>query len=117
MPEAEEDHQDEHENPSRIVEDGDETHDRDGDEEDGAAPSSEEGIGDMSSIQLSHRKEVKGGDEEADPPGISDGMKHHINIFGNLSQDQSLDEGEEKWVCQTDRSFLNLGGRNQYGKL
>jgi len=71
----------------------------------------------MSSIQLSHRKEVKGGDEEADPSGISDGMKHHINIFGNLSQDQSLNERKEKRVCQADRSFLNLRGRNQYGKL
>ena len=117
MPESEEDHEDEHKNPSRIVEDRDETHAGNGDEEDGAAPSSKEGIGDMSSIDLSDMKEVKGGDEEADPSGISDGMKHHINIFWNLSQDQSLDEGEEKWVCQTDRSFLNLGGRNQYGKL
>lgn len=117
MSEPKEDHQDEHENPSRIVEDGDETHDCDGDEENGAAPLSEEGIGDMSPIQLSHRKEVEGGDKEADPSGISDGMKHHINIFGNLSQDQSLDEGEKKRVCQTDRPFLNLGGRNQCGKL
>lgn len=113
MPEAEEDHQDEQENPSRIVEDRDETHDSDGDEEDGAALSSEKGIGDMSSIQLSHGKEVEGGDKEADPSGISDGMKHHINIFGNLSHDQSLDEGEEKRVCQADRPFFNLGGRDQ----
>lgn len=31
VPEPKEDHQDEHENPSRIVEDRDETHDSDGD--------------------------------------------------------------------------------------
>lgn len=113
MPEAKEDHQDEHEHPSRIMENGDETHDSNGDEENGTAPSSEKGIGDMSSIQLSHREEVEGGDKEADPSSISNGMKHHINVLRNLSKNQSLDDGEEIRICQTERSLLDLSSWNQ----
>lgn len=85
--ESEEDHQDKHENPSRIIKDCNETHASDSDYKDGAAPSSEEGIGDMSPIQLSYWKEVEGGDKEANPSGISDRMKHHIDILWNLSND------------------------------
>jgi len=50
MPEAEEDHQDEHEEPSWIMENSDKPHDRDGNKEDGTALSSEKSIGNMSSI-------------------------------------------------------------------
>jgi len=106
--EAKEDHQDEHEEPSRIVEDRDKSHGCNGDEEDGTALSSKEGVGNMPSIQLSHWKEVEGGYEEANPSGISNGMKHHINILRNLSKNQSLDDGEEIRICQTERSLLDL---------
>ena len=48
--EAEEDDEDEQEKPSRIVKDGDEGHDCDGDEKDSSAPSPKEGIGNVASV-------------------------------------------------------------------
>jgi hypothetical protein len=62
----------------------------------------------MPPIQLSHWKKVEGGDKEANPSSISDGMKHHVNVFRNLSKNQLLDEREKKRVCQTEGSLLDL---------
>ncbi len=90
--ETKEDHEDEQENPSGIVEDRDKTHDCNGDEEDGAAPFSEEGIGDVAPVQLSHRNQIEGGDEETDPSGISDRMEQNIKAFRNLSHHQFLNK-------------------------
>ena len=50
MSEAEEDDEDEQEEPSRIVKDGDEGHDSDGDEKNSSAPSPKEGIGNVASV-------------------------------------------------------------------
>ena len=50
MSEAKNDHQDEHENPSRIIEYRDKCHDRNADEEDGTTPSSKEGISNVASV-------------------------------------------------------------------
>jgi len=50
MPEAEEDNEDEQEKPSRVVENGNEGHDSDSDDEDGSAPLSKEGIGNVASV-------------------------------------------------------------------
>lgn len=92
MTESEEDHQDEHQDPSRVIKNRDETHASNGDEEDGPAPSSEKGIGDMSSVQLSNWKKVEGGDKEANPSGIPDRMEHHVHILWYLPNDQLLDD-------------------------
>jgi hypothetical protein len=48
--EAEEDDEDEQEKPSRIVKDGDEGHDCDGDEKDSSAPSPKKGIDNVASV-------------------------------------------------------------------
>ena len=50
MSEAEEDDEDEQEEPSGIVKDGDEGHDSDGDEKNSSTPSPEEGIGNVASV-------------------------------------------------------------------
>ncbi len=82
MSETEEDDEDEKKEPSGIVEDGDEGHDRDAYEKNGAAPPSEKGIDDMPSIQLAHGQEIQGRHKKADPPGIPDGMKKNIVLSG-----------------------------------
>jgi hypothetical protein len=48
--EAKEDDEDEQEEPSRIVKDGDEGHDSDGDEKNSSTPSPKEGIGNVASV-------------------------------------------------------------------
>ena len=50
MPETEEDEEDEKEKPSRVIEDGNEGHDDDGNEEDDPTPSPKKGIGNVASI-------------------------------------------------------------------
>jgi len=50
MSEAKKDHQDEHENPSRIIEYRNKRHDRNADEEDNPALSPKEGINDVASV-------------------------------------------------------------------
>ena len=50
MSEAKEDDEDEQEEPSRIVKDGDEGHDSDGDKKNSSAPSPKEGVGNVSSV-------------------------------------------------------------------
>ena len=108
VPEAEEDDEDQQEEPSWIVEDGDEGHDCNGHEEDRPALPSKKGIGNVASIKLSDRKEVKGGDEKANPSRISDGMEENVMSFRDRTQNQTLDEKEEERVSQPDRPLLHL---------
>jgi hypothetical protein len=65
---------------------------------------------------LANRKEVEGSDKESNPSGIPDRMKKNIVIFRNLTQDQTLNKREEKWVSQTERSLFKMGGGNCLGE-
>jgi len=116
VPESEKDDEEEHEAPTRIVEDGDEGHENDGDQEDHAAPFPEKGVGDMTAVQLSNGEKVEGGDEETYPSGISNGMEDHVVGFRNLAQHDPLKEGEKEGVCQAECSFPDLRGWNDLGK-
>ena len=87
MPEAKEDKENKKEKPARVIEEGDEGHDDDGNKEDDPAPSAKESIGNVASIELSDRQKVEGSHEKPNPSRISDGMKKDIMIFCNLPHD------------------------------
>ena len=92
MPETENDEKDEKEKPTWIVEDGDKGHRDDGYEINDPALSPKKGIGDVTPVELSDRKEIERCYEEAYPTCVSDGMEHDVGCFGNFADNESLNE-------------------------
>jgi hypothetical protein len=114
--EAEENDQDEQKKPSGVVKDSNKGHDGNGDEKDRSTPSSKERIGDVASVQLANRKEIEGGDEKTNPPGIPNGVKDHIIIFRNLTYNQTLNEREEERISEADCPLFKMGCGNHLRK-
>jgi hypothetical protein len=94
MAKSEEDEENKKQDPTWVVEYGNEGHDNYGNEEYETTLLSKEGIGDVASVQLPDRQEVEGRYEETHPSRIANGMKKNVIIFRNLTHYQMLDKGE-----------------------
>ena len=48
----------------------------------------EQGLGDMTTVELPHRQEVQGCDEHPDPPGKSDRVQDNISVCRKVTQNK-----------------------------
>jgi hypothetical protein len=95
MSKSKEDEENKKQDPTRVVEYGNEGHDNYGNEEYKTAFLSKEGIGNVTSVQLPDRQEVEGRYEKTHPSCITDGMKKNVIIFRNLTHHDTLDQREK----------------------
>ena len=71
-------------------------------------PGSENGIGHMTPVQLADRKQIQACDQQADPPGKSDGMQDQIDLIRQITMDDPADQGKKQGTAETHSRFRHV---------
>ena len=112
MLETEDNEEDQKEKPAGIVKDGDESHGRDGNEENNPASPAKQGISNVPSIELPNRQKVKSRNEKPNPARVSDRVEDNIGRFWDMTHHKALNEREEQGIRQPESPLSKLRGRD-----